>query len=123
MNDYETMKVGVTFHYENVPDILKGLVKSVFMATREVAARIFNARIGSINDEWDKTGKPASFGKYIEDVNPEYVEFIRERCQPAFDEALGPDPIVRIIFDEYGDLCGTLPRFEGSKIWITLQPI
>lgn len=67
-------------------DGLEGRLTTIFMDHYNDAVDIFNSKIGDINEAWDKTGKEASFGDYAEDVNPEYVDFIRERIKDDLDE-------------------------------------
>lgn len=121
--DYDVVTYKARFHTENVPKLLQEGAKKEFMKARNVCASIFNDIIGDVNKKWDRTGKPASFGPYYEDINPEYVEFISEQIQPRFDEVARRLLLrVWIRFDKYGDLVGYIPQFRDSKIWVDFEP-
>lgn len=122
--DYSTMMYKAYFHYENIPVQLQEAAKRAFLKARNVCASIFNEHIWEVNEKWDLTGKPAAFGRYLEDVNPEYVTMISGYFQPLFDAALAQPTSapVRITFDKYGDMIGYVPEIAGSKIWVELEP-
>lgn len=115
------MNVNVQYHFEKVPFNRRALLQDEFMKNRNVVVRIFNAHIDEVNNEWDLTGKPATFGDYLEDINPEYVAFIKDRIQPFIDEFNKSSEHCWYDIDEYGDIIGRLPFNEDSRIWITLH--
>lgn len=115
-----TMKFNVEVHYEGVPKFaIHPMLDSLYIEARNEAAVVFNEHISTVNDEWDETGKPASFGRHLEDVNPEYIAFIRERIQPEIDKVIDGSSIgIRI--GDTGDLEGYIRDFPKSKIYATL---
>ena len=69
-----------------ITEELKDRLTRIFMNNYNPFTEVFNKEIGKINEEWDETGKEASFGEYVEDFNPEYIEFIRanEKIRSGF---------------------------------------
>lgn len=118
------MLVTVNYHYENVPMWIRPIIKGgIFMDRRHLAVKAIDGLYEKINKEWDKTGKPTSFGSYLEDINPEYEAFINEHVQPVLDEKLNRGRVFRMISGKYGDLEMTIFGLKNSRIWIDLTPI
>ncbi len=113
----------VTYHFENIPSFMQKVMETEFMKHRSEVVKVFNNRICEVNRKWDLTGKPAAFGDYAEDINPEYVLFIRKEIQPAIDVLNKHFPICKYCIDDVGDLVGYLPWVRKSKIYITLEKI
>ena len=128
------MICNVKFHFDNLDkyylmnnDTFKEAVKNLFIHYRHEFCEVFNAKIDEINKAWDETGKPCSFGDYVEDMNPEYSKFIKDRLDNDFDK-LNKDLnknhcLIEFYLDEYCDICAKLRRFPDVKIWITLENI
>ena len=118
------MLFNVSYHFERVPTFMQNYVGNLFMASRHGAADVFNARIDAVNIEWDETGEPCGSGPYLEDINPESVQFIKVRIQPAIDELVNKkNKILNICVDECGDLIGRLKWDDRSKVSITLEEV
>lgn len=118
------MEYQVIFHYEGIPEALGDLCASIYVTMRNRACEISSEMLGKINEEWDKTGKPAAFGRYAEDVNPEYIQFIRDRMQPVIDKTVNKESgILRIVINDVGDFDGEIIGMKNSKIYVTLKPI
>ena len=113
----------VTYHFTNVPIFMREAMQSEFMKHRNEVVDIFNGRIDEVNKEWSQTGKPAAFGDYEEDINPEYVELIKKRIQPAIDVANQHFPICKYRIDSIGNIVGYLPMVKKSKIYFTIKEI
>lgn len=95
----------------------------VYLEHRSEICNIFNNKMPSINEEWDKTGKPCSFGKYIEDMNPEYSKFIKDRIVPEineFNKSLNNYPI-EYYLDDYCDIRGRIKKWPNITIGIWLK--
>lgn len=113
----------VTYHFTNIPIFMQKIMQTEFMNHRNEVVDIFNDHIDEVNKEWCLTGKPAAFGDYEEDINPEYVEFIKKRIQPAIDVANRYFPICKYRIDSIGDIVGYLPMVKDSKIYFTMKKI
>lgn len=123
MRNYDTVMYKLRFHIFGVPELEKGRVKSTYMKQYNIAEKIFNDNIGWINEEWDKTGKKASFGEFLEDVNPEYVEFIAERINKLMESACQKsDPYLICKIGEYGAIEGYLPSVKDSRVYVDFIP-
>lgn len=120
MEDYQLLKAEL--HFRRVPLLKRGLAKDLFLTYRNEAAKIYEKHILKVKSEWDKTGKPMDFGPYLEDVNPEYGAFVREKIQPIIDaEVNKPERLVRIYIDDYGVLMGQWKGNEKSKIYVIVE--
>lgn len=117
------LRCKVEYVYENVPSILRNIMANAYMRDRDKITAIFNERIDEVNSEWDLIGKPAAFGEYIEDMNPEYIQFVNERVQPYIDQANKSFKLCKFKLDEYCDIVGYIPEIEGSKLSIRISPI
>lgn len=106
----------VMYHFENVPEWMKPIIENE-------AARAVNGMYSEINSEWDKTGKPASFGDYFEDINPEYAAFINSRIQPILDKKVNKNLIFRMVSGPYGDIEMTIRGLKKSRVWIDLKEV
>lgn len=112
------------FTYENVPEFIQPLIADLFMKTRNMAVKVFNEHIDEVNAEWNLTGEKASFGKFIEDINPKYEKLLIDRIQPYIDERINKrNKVVEVYIGEYGDLYGRVKAFKGSKITLSLFPV
>ena len=69
-----------------ISEEFKAGLTRIFMENYNPFTEVFNKEISKINEAWDETGKDASFGEYVEDINPEYIEFIRsnEKIKAGF---------------------------------------
>ena len=117
------LRCEVKYIYENVPSFLRGIMANAYMRDRDMITDIFNEHILEVNSEWDLTGKSAAFGDFIEDMNPEYVQFVNDRIQPYIDQANKRFKLCKFKLDEHCDIVGYLPHIEGSKLSIELRPI
>ena len=113
--------VKVHFHYERIPKIMQNHVGKAFMENRSEVVQIFNELIDAVNKEWDITGKPCAFGEYLQDINPEYANFIRKKIQPSIDSINKRFILCRYKIDKYGALVGYVPFIRRSRIWIGLE--
>lgn len=113
----------VTYHFENVPRFMQKIMQMEFMKHRNEIVGVFNDYIDEANKEWDLTGKPAAFGDYVEDINPEYVNCIKRRIQPKIDALNKQFPICKYRIDEIGDIVGYLPWIKNSKIYFTMKKV
>lgn len=125
----------VCYHFDNLEDYpilnneeFKEDASNVYMDYRNIFADIFNAKIDGINKAWDKLGLPSSFGDYAEDINPEYVKFIREKLDDEFKEA--NDRIyeedgcpMEFYLDDYSDIRGRIRGIDKLSIWISIRPV
>lgn len=105
------------YHFENVPLILQDWMAKAYMKHRSEAVKIFNEHIDRVNKEWNLLGKPTTFGDYVEDINPEYCEFINRSIQPYIDDLnkkLGLFCKYRL--GEYADIEGYLPLLKKIQI-------
>lgn len=122
--DYETMLFKVRFDCERIPKFMQGWATKQFMELRNKACDVFNEHISEVNEEWYRTGKKASFGPNIEDINPEYGQFIFDRIQPKLNYHVnrksGP---IGIFVGKDGDLYGTVKCIKGSKITLWMLPV
>lgn len=118
-------------HIENIEkydtlnnDTFKDAVKGVFLAYRNTYADLFNSKIEEINKAWDKVGEPASYGDYIEDINPNYVNIMVEKVQPLFDE-MNEKLRLPILFyvNEYGDIGARLNIIKDVTMYMTLEEV
>lgn len=119
----QTRYYEVEFHYENIPRWLSKLVIDKFVQHRSEVVGIFNERINEANVSWKATEKPFAFGGYIEDINPEYVDHVKKRIQPAINAVNKRFYLCRYKLDQYGDIIGYVPFIPNSKVWITLKPL
>lgn len=113
----------VFYHFENVPTFMQKIMQEEFMKHRNEVVDVFNERIDEVNDQWHQTGKPAAFGDYVEDINPEYAKFIKTEIQPSIDVLNKHFQICKYRIDEIGDIVGYLPWVKNSKIYITIKEI
>lgn len=121
--EYRTVYFKVFYHFERVPRFMRDRMKKEYMKNRSEVVEIFNEHIDRVNEEWKSTGKPAAFGEYIEDINPEYSKFIFDRIQPYINVANELFPYCKYKIDKFGDIVGYIPFIKKSKIWITLKEI
>lgn len=122
--DYETVLFKARFDCERIPKFMQPYVTKRFMELRSKACDVFNEHISEVNEEWDKTGKKASFGPYIEDINPEYGQFIFDRIQPQLNYHVnGKSGAVGIFIGKDGNLYGTVKWIKGSKITLWMLPV
>lgn len=119
----EELYCTVNYNYENVPKFLRKPMRKWFMKNRHEVVDIFNRYIDSVNKEWDLTGKPAAFGDYPEDINPEYVKLIHDRIQPRIDLINNKFIVFKYKIGEYGNIIACVPFIKDSKLWITLNMI
>lgn len=110
------------FHYKNIPEYMQKEVTKMFMKHRNEVVKIFSDHIDKINEKWTLTGKPWAFGDYVEDINPEYVDFIRSELKPYLD-AFNKKMILKYCIGDVGDIEGYLPWLKGSNIYITLKEV
>lgn len=104
-------------------DVFKESLLRLYLEHRSKICNIFNDKISSINEEWDKTGKPCSFGDYIEDMNPEYSKFIKDRIMPEINklnDKLNNYPI-EYYLDDYCDVRGKLKERPTITIGVWLK--
>lgn len=120
---YDDMYCEVIYHYENVPNFIQTLAKEEFMRHRSEVVAVFNEHIDKVNAEWELTGEPCSFGKFVEDINPKYADFIQQQIQPYIDVLNKKFPLCKYRIDERAVLVGYLPFVKNSKLWITLEMI
>ena len=113
----------VTYHFENVPQFMQKTMQMEFMKHRNEVVNIFNDRIDEVNKKWNLTGKPAAFGDYVEDINPEYAAFIKNQIQPEIDVLNERFPICKYYIDDIGDIVGYLPWISKSKIYFTMKQV
>lgn len=121
------------FHFDNLEnypllnnDKFKEMVKQIYVKGRSKACDVFNEYIGEVNEEWDKLGKPASSGSYVEDINPEYSQFVRDSFKQRFinlnaeihNEFNCP---LEFFLDDVCDIRARLRIFPEVEIWITLR--
>lgn len=122
--DYETMLFKVRFDCERIPKFMRRWATKRFMELRSKACDVFNEHISEVNEEWNRTGKKASFGPHIEDINPEYGLFVFDRIQPKLDYYVnrksGP---IGIFVGKDVDLYGTVKWIKGSKITLWILPV
>lgn len=117
------LRCEVEYVYENVPSILRNIMANAYIQNRDKITDIFNEHIDWVNSEWDLIGKPAAFGEFIEDINPEYVKFVNERIQPYIDRVNEGFTLCKFKLDEHCDIVGYIPYIEGSKLSIRIRPI
>lgn len=113
----------VTYHFENVPRFMQKIMQMEFMKHRNEIVDVFNDCIDEVNEKWSLTGKPAAFGDYEEDINPEYVSYIRRHIQPKIDTLNKRFPICKYRIDEIGNIVGYLPWIKNSKIYFTMKEV
>lgn len=113
----------VYYNYENVPTVLKPVIRMLYIKYRSEAVKAVNGMYSELNSEWDKTGKDAGFGPYLEDINPEYEQFINSHVQPIIDRRVNKNRIFRIVSGRYCDLEMTVKGIKGSRVWIDLVAI
>jgi hypothetical protein len=104
-------------------EVFKESLLKLYLEYRSQICNIFNDKIPSINEEWDKTGKPCSFGDYIEDMNPEYSKFIKDRILPEiqeFNNKLDKYPI-EYYLDDYCDIRAKLKAKPEITIGVWLK--
>lgn len=104
-------------------EIFKESLLKLYLEYRSKICNIFNDKIPSINEEWEKTGKPCSFGDYIEDMNPEYSKFIKDRILPEiqkFNNELNNYPI-EYYLDDYCDIRAKLKERPEITIGVWLK--
>lgn len=111
------------YHYKNIPYIMRKKMREWFMNNLNAVVDIFNESIDEVNNEWNLTGKPAAFGDCLEDINPEYTDFIKSRIQPKIDVYNRNFIMFRYEIDEYGDIVATIPFIRNSRLWTTLKEI
>ena len=119
----ESRIMTVNFHLENMPEIsdtFRNIIISEFVSCREEFVKVFNVKIGEVNDIWDRTGKPATFGEYLEDINPEYIELIRKYFTDDLNR-INKKHFIKCYISKYGDVEGNLPPFGDSRIYATLS--
>ncbi len=117
------LRCEVKYIYENVPSILRNVMANDYMRDRDKIVEIFNEHIDEVNSEWNLTGKPAAFGEFIEDMNPEYTQFVNERIQPYIDRANENFKLCNFKLDDHCDIVGYIPAIEGSKLSIRIRSI
>lgn len=113
----------IVYHYEHVPFQVRKEMRTWYMENRSEAVNIFNALIDSVNDIWDTFGEPATFGDYIEDINPKYSDLIRHVIQPNLDVLNQSFEKFEYLVGEYGDIIGRIKGKRKSKIYITLKEV
>lgn len=113
----------VMYHFENVPNCMIPIIKRIFVGRRNEAARAVRGMYSGINSEWDKTGKPTSFGPYLQDINPEYAAFINSRIQPILDKKVNKNRLFRMVSSVYGDIEMTIRGLKKSRVWIDLKEV
>lgn len=113
----------VTYHFENVPKFMQKIMQRKFMKHRNEVVDVFNDHIDEVNKKWDSIGKPAAFGEYEEDINPEYVDHIRRYIQPEIDVLNKRFLICKYCIDNIGNIVGYLPWIKNSKIYFTMKKI
>lgn len=94
-----------------------------FMKHRGSVVDIYNNHIDAVNKEWDLTGKPAAFGDYLEDINPEYITLIKDKIQPYIDAYNKRFRLFKYEIDEIGDIVAKISFIKNSRLWITLKEI
>ena len=120
----ETLYCTVNYHYENIPRFVRESMSKWFIKNRHEVVSIYNNLINWVNQKWDTTDKPCSFGEYAEDINPEYVKLIQKLIQPSVDLWVNTKfRMFKYKIDEYGDIVAYIPFIKGSKLWITLNMI
>lgn len=124
--------VEVNYHFDNIEkyplldlDSFKTELGKIYLHYRNVFADIFNSKINDINEAWDETGEPPSFGDYAEDVNPKYVEFIKDRLDDDFKEAndriKAEGCMLEFYLDDICDIRARIIGFEDVSIWINIK--
>lgn len=122
----------INMHYDNIEKYYTGMKKplaevifrSVFLNSYNDVANIVNKHLDYANATWDKTGKPTSFGSYVEDINPEYVEHIRQIVKPDLDMYNHKlQGVVQFELDEYSNIRAYDVKHPDVKIWFDMTPI
>lgn len=113
----------VQYHFEHVPRFMRKFVQKEFMKNRNEVVDIFNDHIDEVNKLWDLTGKPAAFSDHVKDINPEYVDHIKNYIQPAIDAVNKKFPICKYRIDDIGNIVGYIPIIRKSKIFFTIKEI
>lgn len=109
--------------FENIPSFMQGVMWNAFVDHRNEVVEVINELIDEVNKQWDLTGKPAAFGDYVEDVNPEYVEFMRTKIQPRIDVLNKSFKLCKYCIDDIGDIVEYIPWIPKSKIYFTLKGV
>lgn len=127
------MKVmfNVNMHYDNIEkyysDTEKSLVeiafKNAFMDYYNDLVDIVNKDLDYANVTWDETRKLASFGPYAEDINPEYVQHIKQVIKPNLDAYNLNVPVIQYELDEYGNIRAYDMKHPDVKIWFDMTPV
>lgn len=118
-------------HIENIEkyktldnDTVKDSIKEIFLKFRNTYVDLFNSKIDEINKAWDKIGEPASFGDYIEDINPKYSKIIKETIQPLFDEMNAKLHLPLLFYvTDYGDIEAKLNIIQDITMYMTLEEV
>lgn len=112
----------VKFHFENIPLEMRKDFAERFVYWRELAVAATDQLFEELNDKWEKTGKEFSLGPYMEDLNPEYVEFMISKLQPVVDEKVNRfSGECRIAFSKWMELEMTITTIKGSRVWVTIE--
>lgn len=111
----------VIFNYENVPKFMQKSMRKWFMNNRSKVVHIFNEHIDDINKLWESTGEPYSFGDFIEDINPKYVNYIRKRLAPYLKVINKRFKVFKFRINDVGDIVGYIPLIKKSNLFITLK--
>lgn len=113
----------VIFNYKNVPKFIQKPMSKWFMDNRSEAIRVYNEHINDINEFWKSTGEPYSFGDFIEDINPRYVNCIRKKLAPHLKIINKRFKVFKFRIDDIGDIVGYIPLIKKSNLFITLEEI
>ena len=112
----------VYYHYEKIPFFLRKSMRNWFMNHRSEVVKIFNESIDDINSEWNLSGEPYSYGKFLEDINPAYIKLIQNKIQPLVDGYINRKmTIFKFKIDEYGDIVGYIPFINNSKMYVSFK--
>ena len=112
------------YHYENIPTFLREHMRDWLINCRIDAVRVFNECIDEVNSKWESTGEPYSYGEFLEDVNPSYIELIQNSIQPLIDKYVNRYmTIFKFKIDEYGDIVGYIPFIDNSKMYVSFRRV
>ena len=123
----------IEWHYDGIENykmlnrvMFKSRLQELFVEGYNECCHLFNEHIDNINKEWDKLDKPCAFGEYIEDINPEYVNFIRERLHQRFinlnvDQMINHNSPLEFYIDDHGGISARLRAFPDVKMYFTMR--
>lgn len=123
----------INMHFDNIDKyyhhsrpMVEIIYTAYFNQSYNDVVKIFNDNVDLANYTWSQTGKQTAFGKYIEDINPEYVECLRQSMKTAFDlynATSKVNSVIRYEIDDYGCIRAYMTKHPDVKIWFDMTPV